>query len=111
MVATPLSVNTIGRGGITPVTEAAGDNTNGNSVPNNGSTWLEVSNSAGSSGTVTVAYANQVDGQVVPARSYTIPATTGKKRIGPFPVALFGATLIVTPSAATITIAAYQLGS
>lgn len=110
MAATPIAINTITRAGLTPVSEVAGDPTNGNSVANNGSVWLEVSNSAGSSGTVTVAIPGQVDGQTVPAKSYTIPATTGKKRLGPYPPSVYGDPLIITPSATTITIAAYQLG-
>lgn len=110
MAATPLTVNTISRGGITPVTEAAGDNTNGNSFPNNGLCWLEATNGGGSAGTVTVTYPNKVDGQTVPAKSYSL-AASAKSRIGPFPVALFGSTVVVTPSAATITLAVYQLGS
>lgn len=110
MVATPLSVATIARGGIVPTTEAAGDNTNGNSILNNGSTWLEVTNGGGSAATVTVAYGSKVDGQTVPAKSYSL-AAAAKRRIGPFPVTLFGKTLIVTPSAATVTIAAYQLSA
>ncbi len=109
MPATPIQVNTINRGGLTPVTEAAGDTANGMSIANSGAVWLEVSNTAGTAGTVTVAYPGLVDGQTVPAKSYSIPATTGKKRIGPFPVALFGNTVTITPSAATITVSAYQL--
>jgi hypothetical protein len=108
MVATPLSVTSIGRGGIVPATEAAGDNTNGNVFPNNGAIWLEVTNGGGSAGTITVAYASKVDGQTVPAKSYSL-AASAKRRIGPFPVTLFGTNVVVTPSAATITIAAYQL--
>jgi hypothetical protein len=109
MPATGITVNTITRAGAAPVTEAAGDNTNGNSFPNNGATWLEVTNGGGGSGTLTVSYPNKVDGQTVPVKSYTI-AAAGKARIGPFPPALYGNTVVVTPSATTITIAAYQLG-
>lgn len=111
MPATALTVNTINRAGIAPVTEAAGDPTNGNTFANTGVQWIETSNSAGTSSTVTVAYPNTVDGQTVPAKSYTVPATTGKLRIGPFPVALFGASPLVTPSATTTTLAVYQLAA
>lgn len=109
MPATNVPVNTITRAAIAPVTEQVGDTANGMTCSNNGQTWLEVSNSAGSPGTVTVAYANTVDGQTIPVKSYSIPATTGKRRIGPFPVALFGTNLVITVSATTITIAAYVL--
>ena len=59
--------------------------------------------------TVTVAYANTVAGQTIPARSYTL-AASAVRRAGVFPVQLFGQTLTVTPSASTVTLAAYQLG-
>jgi hypothetical protein len=110
MVATPINVNTITRAGAAPVTEAAGDNTNGNSFPNNGATWLECTNGGGSAASITVAYPNKVDGQTVPVKSYAL-AAAAKSRIGPFPPAIFGNTVTVTPSAATVTVAAYQLGS
>ena len=110
MPATAVAINTIARAGIAPVTEAVGDNANGNSVANNGAVWLEVTNGGGSAATVTVAYPNTVDGAAIPARSYSLAAAT-KRRIGPFPPAIYGDPLIVTPSAATVTIAAYQLGS
>jgi hypothetical protein len=110
MVATPINVNTITRAGSAPVTEAAGDNTNGNSFPNNGATWLEVTNGGGSAATITVSYPNKVDGQTVPVKSFSL-AAAAKSRIGPFPPAIYGNTVTVTPSAATVTVAAYQLGS
>lgn len=109
MVATAIGINTISRGGVTPATEAAGDNANGNSIPNNGNCWLEVTNGGGSAATVTVAYPNTVDGAAIPARSYSL-AAAARRRIGPFPPAIYGDPLIVTPSASTVTIAAYQLG-
>jgi hypothetical protein len=110
MAATPIVVNTISRAGAAPVAEAAGDNTNGNSFPNNGATWIEATNGGGSAATLTVAYANKVDGQTVPAKSFPL-AASAKTRIGPFPAALFGNTVVVTPSAASVTLVAYQLGS
>jgi hypothetical protein len=110
MVATAITVNTITRAGSAPVTEAAGDNTNGNSFPNNGATWLECTNGGGSAATVTVAYPAKVDGQTVPAKSYSL-AASAKARIGPFPPAIYGNTVVVTASASSVTIAAYQLGS
>lgn len=110
MAATALTVNTITEGvPIAPVTEAAADNVNGNSVTNSPTLWLEMTNTGGSAATVTVAYPNTVDGQTVPPRSYSL-AAAAKRRAGVFPVALFGQTLTITASAATVTLAAYQLG-
>jgi hypothetical protein len=110
MAATPLTVRTITEGtGLTPAAETAGDNVNGNSVTNGSTVWLEMTNTGGSVATVTVAYAQQVDGQTVPPRSYSL-AAAAKLRAGVFPVSLFGSTLTIQPSAATVTLAAYQLG-
>lgn len=110
MPATPITVNTITRAGAAPVAEAAGDNTNGNSFANNGATWIEATNGGGSAATITVAYPGKVDGQTVPAKSYSL-AAAAKARIGPFPPAVYGNTVTVTPSAASVTLVAYQLGS
>lgn len=110
MAATPLTVRTITeQSGLVPAAETAADNTNGNTVTNSANTWLEMTNSGGSSATVTIAYVQQVDGQTVPPRTYTL-AAAAKLRAGSFPVSLFGTTLVIQASAATVTLAAYQLG-
>lgn len=104
MPATALSATTLTH--TTPVTlasspGAAGDNTNGNTVPNGGSSVLFMNNTAGSSGTVTVALTTTVDGQTVTSRTFTIPANTVQMvKLGP--VAYYGTTVTVTPSASTI---------
>lgn len=107
MPATAITLQTIGRGGIEPAVEVAPDTSNGNTFPNNGAAWIEVTNGSGSSANVTVDYANTVDGQTVPAKTYAV-ANTKKRRIGPFPVSLFGANPVVH-CPASVTIAAFQL--
>lgn len=109
MVATPVTPHQIVRAGVAPTAEAAADNTNGNVVPNDGSTWLEVTNGGGSSATVAVAFTQTVDGQAVTPVSHTI-AAAGKLRLGPFPVGDYGPVLHFTASAATVTVVAYTLG-
>lgn len=85
------------------------DATNGNSLGNSGVQWIELTNGAGTTSTVTVAQPNAQDGVTSPGKVYSIP-TTQKRRIGPFPVAIYGANLIITASVATVTARAYQLG-
>lgn len=108
MAATPLAIQSISENGMTPDAEVAGDNTNGNSFANSGQVWLECTNGGGSSATLTVAFPGKVHGQTVTPKSYSI-AAAGKRRIGPFSPAAFGSVVTVTPSAATLTLAAYQL--
>lgn len=107
---TALAVQSISEAGLIPVTEVAGDNTNGNSLSNNGLCWVEATNGGGSTATLAVAFANKVHGQTIPSKSYSIPAA-GKLRAGPFDPAAYGSTVVLTPSAATVTLAAYQLSS
>jgi hypothetical protein len=108
MAATPVVLNTIVRAG-TPAapTLAACDNVNGNTVPNSGAVWLELSNTGGSSGTVQVAFANGLDGQAE-TRTITL-AAAAHDHFGPWPVALYGSVLKFTASAATVKVAAWQL--
>jgi hypothetical protein len=87
----------------------AADGTNGNTFANSGDTLLRVKNASGSPVTVTVAFAAAVDGQTVAARTYSIPATTGDRLLGPFPPALFGTSPTVTFSSGTsVTVAAFE---
>lgn len=97
----------------TPVTVAASpgatsDNTNGNSFPNGGNTILVMNNTGGASATATIAITTTVDGQAVTGRVHTVPAGTIQwVKLGP--VAIYGSTVTVTPSASTLKLAAYAL--
>jgi hypothetical protein len=112
MAATALTIVTLTeQTPTTPITEPFADATNGNTVVNGPTLWLEFTNTVASVATVTVAYTQQVDGQTVPPRSYSLPATVGaKRRAGIFPIALFGPNLAISCSLATVSIVAYQLG-
>jgi hypothetical protein len=77
------------------------DGTNGNSFANDGRTLLRVKNAAGAPITVSVAFSGLVDGQTVPPRTYSIPATTGDRLLGPFPTDRFGTNVTVTYSSGT----------
>jgi hypothetical protein len=105
-----LAVTSTSRAGVATSAGSAGDATNGHSVVNDGSMWVEVDNSAGTSGTVTFAIPALTDGQAVAPKSVTIPLTSTGMRIGPFPVSIYGQSLIMTESASTLTVHAYHLG-
>lgn len=106
---TPVAVATLNRAtGITPIAYASSDNTNGNSVANDGQTWLELSNTDSVSRTATVTPARTVDGQAVAGVVHTLAAAALLK-LGPFPVSDYGSVLQVNTSAALLKIAAYRL--
>ena len=86
----------------------AADNVNGDSFPNGGNTLLVMNNTAGSSGTVTISITQLVDGQSVTGREFTIPANSIRiAKLGP--PAVYGSTVTVTASAATIKLQAFSL--
>lgn len=110
MPATALPVQTITHTGSSPTAPVNADNTNGNALAtNNGTTtFVRAVNTIATAGTVTLTYTVDVDGQTVPARSYAVPAS-GEMWFVVGPTALVGATPLVTASASTIQLAAYQV--
>jgi hypothetical protein len=107
MPATAVTVNNLDHKTSTVrPTPLACDNVNGNSAVNGGTLILELTSSAG--GTVTVAFANQVDGQTVAPITYTF--TGAQTRLaGGFPVTWYGSTVTFTASVSTITYIAYSV--
>jgi hypothetical protein len=84
-----LTIQAIQPGGISPTTVSAGASGDAVSLaaPN---TWVEVTNGAASSITVTVTVQNpNYKGLTVPNRIVTVPAS-GTQRIGPFDPSLYG---------------------
>jgi hypothetical protein len=77
-------VQELSRAGITP-TYNAGTVTDGDGFTNDGVTFIHVLNTGGST-TLTIQTPGTVDGLAITDRTVTIPATTGTKLIGPFPV-------------------------
>lgn len=92
---------------VVKATPTASDAVNGNRIPNSGHLQLEMTSSAG--GTVTVAFPNKVDGQTVPPLTYTFTGAQ-TRQAGGWPVALYGAEIVVTGSVSTITIVATDVG-
>lgn len=111
MAATPLTVTTLTHTTsvvVDPSAWPAGNATDGNTVPNGGSTWLGMNNSGASSRTVTVAISQTVDGQAVTARTHTIAAGVVRYvKLGP--PAIYGSTTLVTPSHVEMKLAAFAL--
>lgn len=110
MATTAIPVNKVTIAGLTPVTEVAADNVNGNHIAaNDGSNvWLEVTNGGGASATVTLVTSATVGGRAVTDDVITI-AAAGKRMIGPFPTDLFGAQPVIQCSASTVTVVAYMV--
>lgn len=111
MSRTSIAVTQITRAGVAGVTPTACDVSNGNVISNNGrTTWIEVTNSAGASGTLTVQPTRTVDGQQVPAITHTIPSTTTVPiKYGPFSAFDYSSQLEFNGSAATILVSAYSM--
>lgn len=113
MARTARTVQQISRSGLAPAYTAA-DNTNGETIPNNGTTFLHVKNTGGGACTVTISIPGQVDGQAVASRTVSVPATTGDRMIGPFPTGTYnqsGGVVNVDYSTGTgVTAAAINLG-
>lgn len=84
------------------------DSVNDNTFQNDGTTLLRVRNTNAATRTLTVCFASQsVDGIALPSspdtrgQTYVIPATTGDRLIGPFPVSIYGTTVTLKWTAAT----------
>jgi hypothetical protein len=106
-----VPVTQITRTGIAPATEVNGDATNNHSVVNDGSVWLEVRNAGTTvSRTVSARFENTIDGQTIPAKTWSIP-TEATRRIGPFPVRMYGSSLLVDVDNAELKLTAYKLAS
>lgn len=109
MARTAVPVTSINRQtGVAPATPAASDPTNGNTIPNDDHTWLELDNTDAASQTCTVHPAREVDGQAVTGVDHTLEAGA-KLRVGPFPVEDYSGQLAVNCTAATLHVAAYRL--
>jgi hypothetical protein len=113
MAATPVPVTTIDRtGSAAPPAEVAMDIANGNVLNgNNGAMWIEVTNSGGTSKNLTATQINAQDGVASPGKVWALTAAA-KRRLGPFPVGIYGASVLLAPEAgSTLTIMGYQLSA
>jgi len=96
-------------GGVAEVTGTACDVTNGNVINSiSENMWLEVSNSAGATGTITLVTPGKSGSLNIEDPQITVPATTNRRRYGPFSKSLFGDNLEFNGSASTLSVSAYQ---
>ncbi|CRK59061.1 hypothetical protein [Alloactinosynnema sp. L-07] len=96
MPATPIPLTDIAKQGTADPAEVNGNTVDGHTMPNGPGCFLEVRNaSVGTPYNVGIKFANLVDGQTVPDRTVSIPAS-GSRKIGNLPVDLYGATLAIT---------------
>lgn len=111
MATTDVPAQTITEVGMTPAAAVNGDNTNGNSFANSGKQWIEWTNTVASAATWTIAFPFQVKGQQLPVKTYSVAGVIGTvSKAGPFDPSVYGATVVVTPSASTLKPAVFQLG-
>lgn len=98
-----LTVQSISRSGVTPTyqTLSASD-----TFANDGQTFLDIRNGHSSECIVTAVIIRTVDGITPAGKSVTVPATTGIKWFGPFPIQDYGSTVTITTSHQTSMTAA-----
>lgn len=89
-----INPTAVTRTGVAPPAETSGDPTNGQYVPNDGSTFILVRNAnvSATARTMSIPFANTVDGQTVAPRTYVIPAGASRY-VGPFDVTTYGSSL------------------
>lgn len=108
MAVIALTTNTITSTGLTPVPAEAAAAVDGNTFVNGPTTWLEATNTTGSSATVTITTPGTVDGNAIADKVITL-AASAKTRIGPLSTVVYGPTVTVTGSVVGVTLAVYQL--
>lgn len=93
MPRTAITVTALNRTGVADPAEATADVTNGNSVVNDGRTFLRIRNAhATVAQTSTFITPGTVDNLAIADRTLSVPATQ-TRTIGPFPVTVYGSTL------------------
>lgn len=109
MPRTAVAVTQLNRSvGVAPATFAAADAVNGNVVPNDGRTWIELDNTDAAQQTCTVHPARTVDGQSVTGLDHIV-AAGAQLRLGPYPVGDYSASLAINCTSANLQVAAYSL--
>lgn len=105
-----VPVTAITRTGVADATPVVGDPVNNHEVVNTGDCWVEVENTGASSRTLSALFANTVDGVTVDAKTWSIGAGL-RRRIGPFPVRLYGITLQLNVDNAELELSAYKVST
>lgn len=109
MARTAVAVTQIDRAvGVAPATFASADVANGNYVPNDGRTWIELDNTDAAQQTCTVHPARTVDGQSVTGVDHIV-AAGAQLRLGPYPTSDYSGQLAINCTSANLKVAAYRL--
>lgn len=104
---TQIAALSVSRTALTalPAPSVAGDVANGNFCLNDGATTLVLLNNDGSNThTLTVQVASGVDGLTAGPRSYTLPISTARQIVGPFPVQFYGSQLAFNVDSAQVAV-------
>jgi hypothetical protein len=101
----PVNNTTVAR----PTGTAANVSGGGNSFPNDGRTMLEIINSTADATTVTVDITKTVGGAPVTDPVISNSASIQTKWYGPLDPAIYGDTVVVTASAATVLFNVYHM--
>lgn len=93
MARTLITPTAVVRAGVAPPAETTADVANGMYFPNDGSTYILVRNSGSTvARTMSIGFANTVDGQTITPRTYSIPISASRY-VGPFDVTTYGLNL------------------
>lgn len=113
MARTALTLQESDSDGIVPAYTSAA--TDGHSLVNEGrKTFLHVKNTDGSAHDCEIQIQQLVDGEAVPAKTVSIPATTGDKMIGPFDKGAYnigGVIYIDFPVITGLSVAGVKIGA
>lgn len=91
-------------------TPPAVDVSNGNYCPNDGFTYLEVTNADGAATHVlTVQVVSGIDGLTTGPRTYTVPISAVVQKVGPYPLQFYGNTLLFSGDSAQLKVQPYSL--
>jgi hypothetical protein len=88
MARTLITVQEVSRDGIS-ASYVSFDQANGMEFDCTGREHVHIKNTNASGRTLTIDTPGTIDGQAVANRTVAIPGTTGDKKIGPFPPALY----------------------
>ncbi len=105
-----VPVTEITRAGILPATEVNGNATDNHYISNDGVTWLEIRNAGASTRTLTKVVNVTVDDATITTPPAALAASATKK-VGPFPVSIYGTTFNFNVDHADIKITAYRLAN
>lgn len=109
MTATPITVNQLSRAGSAQATPSAGDAVNGNSVANDGKTFLVLQNADGAAAhTLTIAIAQAgPDGATINNKTIVVPLS-GNYITDVWPTSIYGSSLALSVDSTQLKIAAYR---